>query len=53
MSTGGKCVKIRVPSMPSHWKVWYGNLFTSFHEIFCVRKLSIPAARAICGSAPE
>ena len=29
---GGKCVRIRVPSMPSHMNEWCGNLVVSFHE---------------------
>ncbi len=49
MSTGGKCVKIRVPSMPSHWKVWCGNLLVWLHEIFCVSSHLEPAALMICG----
>jgi hypothetical protein len=51
VSTGGKCVKIRLPSMPSHQKVWCGIRLVSLHEIFWVRKNRAPAARAICGSA--
>ena len=50
---GGKCVKIREPSIPSHSKVWCGKVLTWFHEIFWVRKRSIPASRAICGRAAE
>ena len=53
MSTGGKWVKTRVPSMPSHQKVWCGNWLVSFQEIFWVRNQRAPAAVAICGSAPE
>ena len=37
MSIGGKWVNTRVPSMPSHQKVWCGNLFVWFQEIFWVR----------------
>lgn len=50
MSTGGKCVKMRVPSMPSHRKVWCGNLLVCDHEIFCVSSHLEPAALMIWGS---
>ena len=50
MSTGGKWVKIRVPSMPSHRKVWCGNLFVCDQEIFWVSSHLEPAALMICGS---
>jgi len=53
VSTGGKCVKIRVPSMPSQRKVWCGIRFVSFQEIFWVRNHRDPAAATICGSAAE
>jgi hypothetical protein len=53
VSTGGKWVKIRVPSMPSQAKVWCGMTFVSFHEIFWVRNQREPAAAMICGSAAE
>ena len=43
MSTGGKCVKSRVPSIPSQLKVWCGIRLTWFHEIFCVRNQRLPA----------
>jgi hypothetical protein len=49
VSTGGKWVKIRVPSMPSHQKVWWGNLLVWFQEIFWVRNHSLPASLASCG----
>ncbi len=49
MSTGGKCVKIRVPSMPSQRKVWWGNVFVCDQEIFCVSRYLEPAALMICG----
>ena len=51
MSTGGKWVNSRLPSMPSHQKVWCGIRLVSFHEVFWVRNHRIPASRAICGSA--
>ncbi len=44
MSTGGKWVRIRVPSMPSQWKVWCGNVFVCDQEIFCVSSHLEPAA---------
>jgi hypothetical protein len=53
VSTGGKCVKTCVPSMPSQRNVWWGITFVSFHEIFCVRNHRAPAAVMICGSAAE
>ena len=53
MSTGGKCVKIRVPSMPSQLKVWCGILLIWFQEIFWVRNQRLPAALTICGRAAE
>ena len=46
-------MKIRVPSMPSQAKVWWGITFVSFHEVFCVRNHREPAAVMICGSAAE
>ena len=52
VSEGGKWVRMRVPSTPSHMNEWCGNLVVSFHEIFCVRNQSNPARRAICGHAP-
>lgn len=51
MSTGGKCVKTRVPSMPSHQKVWWGNLLTWDQEIFWVRNHWEPESLTICGIA--
>ncbi len=50
MSTGGKWVKMRVPSMPSQRNVWWGNLFVCDQEIFCVSSRVEPAARMIWGS---
>ncbi|GAA2806222.1 hypothetical protein GCM10020219_092550 [Nonomuraea dietziae] len=50
MSTGGKWVKILVPSMPSHRNVWWGNLLTWLQEIFWVRSRFDPAALTIWGS---
>ncbi len=44
MSTGGKWVSTRVPSIPSHMKVWCGNLLTRFQEIFWVRNHLAPAS---------
>lgn len=52
MSTGGKWVKILVPSMPSQRKVWCGNLLIWLHEIFCVSSHLEPALRMICGRPP-
>ncbi|GAA3714577.1 hypothetical protein GCM10023082_10360 [Streptomyces tremellae] len=49
MSTGGKCVKILVPSMPSQAKVWWGSRFVSFQESFRVRNHRAPASLASCG----
>ncbi len=51
MSIGGKCVKIWVPSRPSHQKVWCGNLFFWFQEIFWVRNHFEPDSFTSCGSA--
>ena len=51
VSTGGKWVSTRVPSMPSHQKVWCGKTFTRFHEIFWVRNHRQPACRTSWGSA--
>ena len=50
VSAGGKWVKIRVPSMPSHQNVWCGIRLVWFQEIFWVRNQSSPASRAICGN---
>ena len=50
VSTGGKCVSTRLPSMPSHQKVLWGNRFSLFHDSFCVTKRSQPPAAKICGS---
>ena len=50
VSAGGKCVKIAVPSMPSHMKVWCAGLLVSFHESFWVRKYSPPDSAISCGS---
>lgn len=43
-------MKIRVPSMPSQSKVWWGNLLILLHEIFWVSSHLDPAALMICGS---
>ncbi len=51
MSTGGKCVNTRVPSMPSHQNVWCGKTLVVFQEIFWVRNHRQPAWLTICGSA--
>jgi hypothetical protein len=51
VSTGGKCVKTREPSIPSHQKVWWGSLLVWFQESFWVRNHSMPASRASCGKA--
>ncbi|SCE59900.1 hypothetical protein GA0115252_17806 [Streptomyces sp. DfronAA-171] len=51
VSTGGKWVRMRVPSMPSQSKVWCGSRFTAFHESFCVRNQRAPASFASCGYA--
>src|SRR4051794_36748636 len=53
VSTGGKWVKTRVPSMPSHQKVWCGNLLNWLQEIFCVRKYVERDRRTSCGIAAE
>ncbi len=53
MSTGGKCVKTCVPSMPSQRKVECGMTLESFQLIFWVRNHFAPADAMICGSAPE
>src|SRR5260370_19282821 len=42
VSAGGKWVKIRVPSIPSHIKVWCSGLLVSFHESFWGAKDSEP-----------
>ena len=39
--------------MPSHWKVWWGNVEYWFQDTFWVRKESLPASAQICGSAAE
>ena len=39
--------------MPSHQNVWCGNTENWFQLTFWVRKLVLPAAAQICGSAPE
>ena len=41
-----------VPSIPSHRNVWWGKEYW-FQETFWVRKKSLPASAAICGSAAE
>jgi hypothetical protein len=51
VSTGGKWVKTRVPSMPSHQKVWWGKGFVRLQEIFWVRNHRQPASFTICGMA--
>ncbi len=51
MSTGGKWVKIRVPSMPSHQNVWCGNLLIWFHDSFWVRNQREPDSLISWGSA--
>ena len=53
MSTGGKCVSTREPSMPSQVNVWCGIRSVSFQDSFCDRNQRDPADRTICGSAPE
>lgn len=42
-------MKIRVPSMPSHQKVWCGKVLTWLQEIFWVSSHLLPAALMICG----
>ncbi len=44
VSAGGKWVKMRDPSIPSHIKVWCSGLLVSFQESFWVRKKSQPAS---------
>ena len=51
VSTGGKCVNTRVPSIPSHQNVWCGMRFVSFHDSFWVRNQRTPASFASCGNA--
>src|SRR5215217_406274 len=53
VATGGKWVKTRVPSSPSHKNVWCGNRLILFQEIFCVRKYREPDNAMIWGSAAE
>ena len=42
-------MKTRVPSMPSHWKVWCGKALVRLQEIFWVSIQRAPAALMICG----
>jgi hypothetical protein len=49
----GKCVNTRLPSMPSHQNVWWGNLLVSFQESFWVRNQRDPERRMSRGSAAE
>ena len=49
VSTGGKCVSTRVPSMPSHQNVEWGNRFVRFHDSFWVTNRRIPPATKTCG----
>jgi hypothetical protein len=51
VSTGGKWVKTRVPSMPSHQKVWWGIRLDWFQLSFWVRNQRIPASFASWGKA--
>ena len=53
MSTEGKWATIRVPSRPSHQKLWCGKRFVSFHDNFWVSSPRIPASTANCGNAAE
>ena len=53
MSTGGKWVKICVPSMPSQRKVECGITLVSFQEIFWVKNQRDADAATICGRAAE
>jgi len=53
VSTGGKWVNTRVPSMPSQSNVWWGITLVSFQDGFWVRKYFDPAARTIWGIAAE
>ena len=50
VSTGGKCVSTRVPSMPSHQNVECGKRLVRFHDSFWVTKRRIPPAAKTCGS---
>ena len=50
VSAGGKCVRIRLPSMPSHQNVWLRGLLNWFQLSFCVRKVRMPAPGMICGT---
>ena len=49
VSTGGKWVSTRVPSMPSHQNVEWGNRFVRFHDSFWVTNRRIPPAAKTCG----
>ncbi len=51
MSTGGKWVKTRVPSMPSQRNVWCGNWLNWLQEIFWVRNHRDPDSVTSCGNA--
>ena len=53
MSTGGKWVKIRVPSIPSHQNVWCGNRFVLFHDSFWVMNHREPDSAISCGRPAE
>ncbi len=44
-------MKTRVPSMPSHQKVWCGKVLDWLHEIFCVRNHFEPDNLTSCGIA--
>ena len=51
MSADGKCVSTRVPSSPSHRKVWCGKRLVVFHEIFWVRNHREPESATSWGRA--
>ena len=44
VSTGGKWVRTRVPSIPSHQNVLWGNRFSLFQDSFWVTNRPQPAA---------
>ena len=50
VSTGGKWVSTRVPSMPSHQNVEWGNRLVRFHDSFWVTKRDMPPAANTWGS---
>ena len=49
VSTGGKWVSTRVPSIPSHQNVEWGKRLVRFHDSFWVTNRRIPPAANTCG----